>query len=149
MAPRPARIKKPKSSLKAARTNARGYAARQARKAISGDALDVYEYSTGRVRRSGVGLTLDREEETGLGKKPHNDDDDDEGENDLDDARERLRLRIANADEDGVVGSDEDEEIDSDAAFEDESDEERFANFKFRGSSAEVSWPFESCDEML
>ncbi|CAE7149155.1 unnamed protein product [Rhizoctonia solani] len=131
MAPRPPRSKKPKSSIKAARANARGYAARQALK--SSDALDVYEYSTGKVRRSGVGLTLDREEEAGFGR-----DSDEEG-NTLDDAKEKLRLRIANADEDGVVGSDEDEEIDSDAAFEDESDEERFANFKFQSSKAKGS----------
>ncbi|CAE6435881.1 unnamed protein product [Rhizoctonia solani] len=131
MAPRPPRFKKPKSSLKAARANARGYAARQALK--SSDALDVYEYSTGKVRRSGVALSLDREEETGLGK----DSDDEDGG--LDEAKEKLRLRIANVDEDGAVGSDEDEEIDSDAAFEDESDEERFANFKFKSSKGRGS----------
>ncbi|CAE6366140.1 unnamed protein product [Rhizoctonia solani] len=130
MAPRPARSKKPKPSLKAARANARGYAARQALK--SSDGLDVYEYSTGKVRRSGVGLSLDREEETGFGK----DSDDEDGG--LDDVKEKLRLRIANADEDGVVGSDEDEEIDSDGAFEDESDEERFANFKFKDSKGKA-----------
>lgn len=133
MAPRPARPKK--QNLKAARANARGFAARQARKAVAGDALDVYEYSTGKVRRAGVALSLDREEEAGLGKKR---DEDDEGD-DLDDMKEKLRLRIANGDEEGVVLSDEDEEIDSDGAFEDESDEERFANFKFRKSSAKVS----------
>ncbi|KAH7334553.1 Utp14 protein-domain-containing protein [Rhizoctonia solani] len=126
MAPRPPRSKKPKSSLKAARANARGYAARHALK--SSDALDVYEYSTGKVRRSGVGLSLDREEETGLGK------DSDEEDGGLDEVKEKLRLRIANVDEDGAVGSDEDEEIDSDGAFEDESDEERFENFKFKSS---------------
>ncbi|KAJ1301434.1 hypothetical protein OPQ81_008692 [Rhizoctonia solani] len=131
MAPRPPRSKKPKSSIKAARANARGYAARQALK--SSDALDVYEYSTGKVRRSGIGLSLDREEETGLGK------DSDEEDGGLDEVKEKLRLRIANADEDGVVGSDEDEEIDSDAAFEDESDEERFANFKFKSSKVRGS----------
>ncbi|CAE6378776.1 unnamed protein product [Rhizoctonia solani] len=130
MAPRPPRSKKPKPSLKAARANARGYAARHALK--SSDALDVYEYSTGKVRRSGVGLSLDREEEAGFGK----DSDDEYGG--LDEAKEKLRLRIANADEDGVVGSDEDEEIDSDAAFEDESDEERFANFKFKTSKGKA-----------
>ncbi|KAF8756069.1 Utp14 protein [Rhizoctonia solani] len=130
MAPRPPRSKKPKSSLKASRANARGYAARKALK--SSDALDVYEYSTGKVRRSGVGLSLGREEETGLGK------DSDEEDKGLDEVKENLRLRIANADEDGVVGSDDDEEIDSDAAFEDESDEERFANFKFNGSKGKA-----------
>ncbi|QRW24501.1 U3 small nucleolar RNA-associated protein 14 [Rhizoctonia solani] len=131
MAPRPPRSKKPKSSLKASRANARGYAARKALK--SSDALDVYEYSTGKVRRSGVGLSLGREEETGLGK------DSDEEDKGLDEVKENLRLRIANADEDGVVGSDDDEEIDSDAAFEDESDEERFANFKFNGSKGKAT----------
>ncbi|CAE6450770.1 unnamed protein product [Rhizoctonia solani] len=131
MAPRPPHSKKPKSSVKTARANARGYAARHALK--SSNALDVYEYSTGKVRRSGVGLTLDREEETGFGK------DSDEEEGGLDEIKEKLRLRIVNADEDGIVGSDEDEEIDSDAAFEDESDEERFANFKFKSSKAKAS----------
>ncbi|KDN40574.1 hypothetical protein RSAG8_08046, partial [Rhizoctonia solani AG-8 WAC10335] len=140
MAPRPPRSKKPKSFIKAARTNARGYAVRQALKSPdaldalkSPDALDVYEYSTGKVRRSGVGLSLDREEETGFGK------DADEEDGGLDEVKEKLRLKIVNADEDGVVGSDEDEEIDSDGAFEDESDEERFANFKFKSSKANGS----------
>ncbi|CAE6478670.1 unnamed protein product [Rhizoctonia solani] len=131
MAPRPPHSKKPKSSIKAARANARGYAVRHALK--SSDALDVYEYSTNKVRRSGVGLSLDREEETGFDKGS-----DDEGGG-LDEVKERLRMRIANADEDGVVGSDEDEDIDSDAAFEDESDEERFAHFKFKSSKANTS----------
>ncbi|CAE6517942.1 unnamed protein product [Rhizoctonia solani] len=131
MAPRPPHSKKPKSSVKAARANARGYAARHALK--SSNTLDVYEYSTGKVRRAGIGLALDREEEAGFGRNS------DEEEGGLDEVKEKLRLRIVNADEDGVVGSDEDEEIDSDAAFEDESDEERFANFKFKSSKANSS----------
>ncbi|KAG8688639.1 hypothetical protein FRC08_011319, partial [Ceratobasidium sp. 394] len=72
MAPRLARTKKP--NLKVARANIRGYAARQARKASSGSALDVYEYTANRVRRAAVPLALDREEEAGLGKDEDGDD---------------------------------------------------------------------------
>ncbi|KAG8685948.1 hypothetical protein FRC08_012830, partial [Ceratobasidium sp. 394] len=68
-------------------------------------------------------------EEAGLGK-------DEDGDDELDEVKEKLRRQIANGDEEGVVLSDEDEEIDSDGAFEDESDEERFANFKFRESTS-------------
>ncbi|KAG8736053.1 hypothetical protein FRC10_009857 [Ceratobasidium sp. 414] len=123
MVPRPTRTNKP--NLKAARANIRGYAARQARKAASGDALNVYEYTASRVRRATVPLALDREEEAVLGK-------DEDGDDELDEVKEKLRRQVANGDEEGVVLSSEDEEIDSDGAFEDESDEERFANFKFR-----------------
>ncbi|KAG9097803.1 hypothetical protein FRC06_007178 [Ceratobasidium sp. 370] len=130
MAPRPARTKKP--NLKAARANIRGYAARQARKANSDNALDVYEYTANRVRRAAVPLALDREE-AGLGK-------DDDGDDELDEVKDKLRRQIANGDEEGEVLSDEDEEIDSDGAFEDESDEERFANFKFRDSTSKASF---------
>ncbi|KAG8764610.1 hypothetical protein FRC12_008005, partial [Ceratobasidium sp. 428] len=130
MAPRPVRAKK--SNLKTARANIRGYTARQARKAASGNSLDVYEYTANRVRRAGVPLSLDRDEEAGLGK-------DDDGDDELDAVKQRLRRQIANGDEDGVVLSDEDEDIESDDAFEDESDEERFANFKFRESPSKSS----------
>ncbi|KAG8754308.1 hypothetical protein FRC12_011239, partial [Ceratobasidium sp. 428] len=75
MAPRPARAKK--SNLKTARANIRGYTARQAQKAASGNSLDVYEYTANRVRRAGVPLLLDRDEEAGLGK-------DDDGDDELD-----------------------------------------------------------------
>ncbi|KAG9124690.1 hypothetical protein FRC07_010612 [Ceratobasidium sp. 392] len=130
MAPKLARSKKP--NLKAARANIRGYTARQARKAASGNALDVYEYTASRVRRAGIPLALDREEETGPSK--------DEDENDeLDEVKQKLRRHIADGDEEGVVLSDDDEEIESDDAFEDESDEERFANFKFRESTSRNS----------
>ncbi|QRW05991.1 U3 small nucleolar RNA-associated protein 14 [Ceratobasidium sp. AG-Ba] len=134
MAPRPARTKKPNPKVKAARANIRGYAARQARKAASssGNLLDVYEYSANKVRRAGIPLTLDREEEVGAGK-------DNEGDDELDEVREKLRRHIANGEEEGVVLDDDDEEIDSDAAFEDESDEERFASFKFRESKRKGS----------
>ncbi|QRV97720.1 U3 small nucleolar RNA-associated protein 14 [Ceratobasidium sp. AG-Ba] len=134
MAPRPARTKKPNAKVKAARANIRGYAARQARKAASssGNSLDVYEYSANKVRRAGIPLTLDREEEVGAGKA-------DDGDDELNEVREKLRRHIANGEEEGVVLDDDDEEIDSDAAFEDESDEERFASFKFRESKPKGS----------
>lgn len=42
----------------------------------------------------------------------------------------KLQQRVA-GEVDGVVDSEDDEDLDSDAAFEGESDEERFSSFKF------------------
>lgn len=105
-----------------AEANVAGYEKRQARKAKSGPALtDLYEHvQQNKGRRSKIALDLDRDEamEFGVGL-----DGIDENE------REQLRARlIGELSDDEEIASGDDEEIDSDAAFE-ESDEERFAGF--------------------
>ncbi|GJE97818.1 Utp14 domain-containing protein [Phanerochaete sordida] len=114
--------------------NAAGYAKRKSLKGKAvADSSDVYEYQSERVRRSKVKLLLEKDELQGAG----GDDSDAEG-----DASERRRPRLVGEDdEDDRIGSDEDEEIDSDAAF-DESDEEQFAGFNF--SSNKKSQPKKS-----
>jgi U3 small nucleolar RNA-associated protein 14 len=102
--------------------NATGYAKRQARKpkSIHGLSSDVYEYAPEVLRRSKITLDLDQDEaaEYRVGIDGGNDED-----------REELRARLIgeNGENEGIESGD-DEEIDSDAAFE-ESDEERFAGF--------------------
>jgi U3 small nucleolar RNA-associated protein 14 len=116
----PSSSKTSRSSGKTA--NAAGYAKRQARKpkSIHGLSSDVYEYAPEVQRRSKVTLDLNQDEaaEYGVGIDGGNDED-----------REQLRARLIgeNGDNEGIDSGD-DEEIDSDAAFE-ESDEERFAGF--------------------
>lgn len=110
-----------KPSLRKA--NALGYAKRQSRKAKNHTSIsDVYEYESGKNRRSNVRLELDRDEEREYGIGP-------DGEIGADIDKEALRARlIGEAEDNEVIPSDDDEDIDSDAAFE-ESDEERFAGF--------------------
>src|SRR6266404_1995428 len=80
---------------------------------------DVYEYQSQKVRRANIPLSLDKEEtEHGF---------DSDGELVANIRKARL---IGESVEDEQVPSHEDEELDSDAAFE-ESDEERFAGFSF------------------
>ncbi|KAI0323017.1 Utp14 protein-domain-containing protein [Amylostereum chailletii] len=104
--------------------NAAGYAKRHSRKAKdTEDISEVYEFQQQRVRRDKVTLTLDREEaaEFGVGS-------DDEID------RDALRARLIGENvDDEQIDEDDDEELDSDAAFE-ESDEERFAGFSFASS---------------
>lgn len=104
------------------KANVEGYAKRQARKSTSihGLSSDVYEYAPEMSRRSKVTLDLNQDEaaEYRVGIDGGNDED-----------REEVRARlIGENSENERVGSEDDEEIDSDAAFE-ESDEERFAGF--------------------
>ncbi|KAJ8086965.1 hypothetical protein PM082_005790 [Marasmius tenuissimus] len=125
--------------------NASGYAKRQARKAAkSGEGKsadrfddDIYEYApeqesdTRTARRSKVALDLDKDEELGAGFGFGGD-----GEQDMD--MDDLRMKARLLGEGDTVDTDDDEEIDSDAAFE-ESDEERFAGFfggKKKGSKS-------------
>ncbi|KAH7923802.1 Utp14-domain-containing protein [Leucogyrophana mollusca] len=122
-----------------AQKNAAGYAKRLSQKSQksqkSGESKsrsleDVYEYAPpGRVRRAGVRLELDRDERVGMGGSGSEDDGED-GE------RGGREARLLGDGEE--VGSEDDEEIDSDGAFE-ESDEERFAGFDFgRGGKSVV-----------
>ncbi|KAF8167250.1 Utp14 protein-domain-containing protein [Crassisporium funariophilum] len=114
--------KKTSSNTGKSRTqaNVAGYEKRQARKAKSTPTTDLYEHIQESTRRSKIGLDLDRDEakEFGTGLDGANEEE-----------REDLRARLIgeNAD-DEEIASEDDEEIDSDAAFE-ESDEDRFAGF--------------------
>jgi len=116
---------KPRPSHKA---NATGYAKRRSLKTKTLAGLsDVYEYAPDpKIRRSKVALDIGRDEaaEIGLGRGGVRDDD--EGNSDGEDMRNKARL-IGEGD---TIDSGDDEDIDSDAAFE-ESDEERFAGFSF------------------
>lgn len=105
-----------------AEANVAGYEKRLARKAKSGPAImDLYEHvQQNKGRRAKVGLDLDRDEAKEFGVGLDGGDEED---------REQLRARlIGEIEDDEEIASDEDEEIDSDAAFE-ESDEDRFAGF--------------------
>ncbi len=76
------------------------------------------------MRRSKVKLDLDKDEAMDGGGLFAEDE-----EFKFEGTREELRAKLIGEYEDGEqIGSDDDEEIDSDAAFE-ESDEERFAGF--------------------
>lgn len=92
--------------------------------------IDVYEYTAGKNKRAAISMQLDQDELLG------NDERDPDEEDGFDSDMEKLRRKIAaNMQGDvGVVDSEDDEDIDSDAAFEGESDEERFGAFKFAES---------------
>src|SRR6266702_1317854 len=81
---------------------------------------DVYEYQSQKVRRANIPLSLDKEEANEHGF---------DSDGDLV-ANVRNPRLIGESVEDEEVPSEDDEELDSDAAFE-ESDEERFAGFSF------------------
>ena len=94
--------------------NIAGYEKRLARKAKSNPTTDLYEHVPEKTRRSKVALDLGHDEEFEFRD---------------DEERERLRARLIGENEDDEkFASDDDEEVDSDAAFE-ESDEERFEGF--------------------
>ena len=81
---------------------------------------DVYEYQIQKVRRANIPLSLDRDEENEHGF---------DSDGDLVANVRKPRL-IGEDVEDEKIPSEDDEELDSDAAFE-ESDEERYAGFSF------------------
>ena len=109
-------------SISSKKANSSGYAKRKARsvKAISGIS-DVYDFQAPKAKRANVMLALDKDEEQGA-----------EYDESDDDMQDRKRPRLIGEGENGeIIDSDEDEEIDSDAAFEEE-DEIRFAEFDFK-----------------
>lgn len=113
--------------------NVSGYQKRQERKATksrSSGLNDLYEYNAGKNRRAHVEMQLDPDE---LGAEGTSRTKGSLPDDDADDRMEALRRKIsANINgEFGVVESEDDEELDSDEAFEGDSDEERFGNFKF------------------
>ena len=109
------------------KSNAIEFSKRQARKKSrqSTSVDDVYEFQPERVRRSKVALRLTREERAELGR---NNASDSEGDNHRG-GQPQPRLIGQNSD-DERVDPEEDEDIDSDAAFG-ESDEETFAGYGF------------------
>ena len=111
-------------------SNALGYAKRQAAKdkrATKVNVEDVYEYQPEKVRREKVKLQYEKEELMGAGGDDSDDDEEDGTGHLRRDAKPRL---IGEGEDDERIGSDENEDIDSDEAF-DESDEERFAGLGF------------------
>lgn len=102
------------------KANAIGFNKRKSRKAQSAIS-DVYEFQQEKVRRSNVPLSLGRDE---VGRKDLSDEEH-EG-----DALKGARL-IGELKDDEMIDSDDDEDIDSDAAFGD-SDEETFAGYGFK-----------------
>ena len=134
-----------KLSKRQANNNASGYAKRQERKAankkLRSDMGDVYDYRQDKFRRANVRLQLDKDEEVGFGAGSEEDEEDEDGFGGAGSGK-RPRL-IGELDEDEKIDSEDDEEIDSDAAFE-ESDEERYAGFDFgkRAKDKKVSLCF-------
>ncbi|KAF4603269.1 hypothetical protein EYR38_003682 [Pleurotus pulmonarius] len=118
---RPPPPRKSPASIK--KSNEAGFLKRKARKTQA----EVYEYEPSRTRRAKVDSGFDRDELKTFGGAV-SDGDSDAGE------PSRARL-IGENEENEAIASDDDEEIDSDAAFE-ESDEDRFAGFKFASEGA-------------
>lgn len=131
---------KPGSYPQKKNSNAAGYAKRKSLKSKtlssgpSSSLGDVYEYSGERVRRGKLKLQLEKDEILGAGRPADSDDDMGEGGSGRGGMHPRL-LNEREGDEEEGLGEDEDEEIDSDEAFE-ESDEERFAGFSFASAGA-------------
>ena len=92
---------------------------------------DVYEYQSHKIRRAHVSLSLDKDEAREHGAA---------SDDDTDSNVRKPRLIGENV-EDEDIPSEDDEELDSDAAFE-ESDEERFAGFSFPKVRCSPSLPF-------
>ncbi|KAH0837758.1 Utp14 protein-domain-containing protein [Lanmaoa asiatica] len=93
---------------------------------------DVYEYAPSKVRRAKVALSLDRHETQGRRRDGSDDEMDLSGLGQ--EAMKKLRARLMRDDEgedgDGRVDSEDDEDIDSEDAFE-ESDKDEFAGSEF------------------
>jgi hypothetical protein len=92
---------------------------------------DVYEYQSHKVRRAHISLSLDKDEAHEHGAA---------SDDDTDSNMRKPRLIGENV-EDEDIPSEDDEELDSDAAFE-ESDDERFAGFSFPKVRCSPSLPF-------
>ena len=109
------------------KSNAIGFSRRQARKQArqSTSIDDVYEFQPEKVRRSKVSLRLSKGELAELGRDNASDSEGDSHR----DGQLQPRLIGQNSD-DERMDSEDDEDIDSDAAFG-ESDEETFAGYGF------------------
>ena len=109
--------------------NALGYAKRQnlKSKTLGSGLSDVYEYQQEKVRRAKVKPLLEKDETMGVGGAESGSEDEEGAAGNRRNMKPRL---VGENDDDMGIAEDEDEEIDSDDAFE-ESDEERFAGFSF------------------
>ncbi|KAI1790907.1 Utp14-domain-containing protein [Ganoderma leucocontextum] len=108
--------------------NVLGYTKRQSLKSKTlGPSLsDVYEYQQEKVRRAKIKPLLEKDESMGMRGAESGSEDEGASGN-----RRSTRPRLVGENDDDIgIAEDEDEEIDSDGAFE-ESDEERFAGFSF------------------
>jgi hypothetical protein len=115
------------------KANATGYQKRKSKSGLTkkNAISDVYEFEDNtNERRAKVRLELERDEEMGFGRMS----DQEEGGGDI---AHRVKMFGIGGD-DEVIGSEDDDEIDSDAAFE-ESDEDRFAGFSFASSVRLIS----------
>ncbi|PIL31303.1 hypothetical protein GSI_06001 [Ganoderma sinense ZZ0214-1] len=132
---------KPPSSGRPSRkaANALGYAKRQSLKSKTlGPGLsDVYEYQQEKVRRAKVKPLLEKDESMRVGGAESGSEDEEGASGNRRSVRPRL---VGENDDDMGIAEDEDEEIDSDEAFE-ESDEERFAGFSFSQKGKTKSKP--------
>ena len=108
-------------------SNAIGFSRRQARRKArqSTSVNNIYEFQPEKVRRSKVALRLTKEELAELGRDNASDSEDDGHRG----GQPQPRLIGQNSEDEGV-DSEDDEDIDSDAAFG-ESDEETFAGYGF------------------
>ncbi|KAI0756427.1 Utp14 protein-domain-containing protein [Daedaleopsis nitida] len=131
----PGKVSKSRPLRKAA--NALGYAKRQTLKSktLGSQLSDVYEYQQEKVRRAKIKPLLEKDDTAGL-RGGESGSEDEEGT--MGNRRERRPRLVGENDDDDGIGEDEDEEIDSDGAFE-ESDEEDFAGSKFSRKSTSNS----------
>jgi hypothetical protein len=100
-------------------TNASGFAHRQSKRnaLLDEDPLEVFDLVTQKHKRDNVRSELSRDEAgTGKGRRDGGDRDDDDDPND-DDVRARIQRMVAGQ-EVGVVEEDDDEDIESDEAWE-------------------------------
>ena len=125
---KPARAGASTGSSKKA-NNVSGYEHRQSKKdpSLSLDPLDAFDLITQKHKRSDIQTDLTRDEAgTGKGrggggpKKGGEEDEEDDG----DAVRERIRQMIASGESMGVVEDEDDEEVDSDGAWEEMGDEQ-------------------------
>ncbi|KAM5539977.1 hypothetical protein V8D89_006480 [Ganoderma adspersum] len=134
-------FRKPTSSGRPSRkaANVLGYAKRQSLKSKTlGPGLsDVYEYQQEKVRRAKLKPLLEKDESMGMGGAESGSEDEEGAAGNRRSVRPRL---VGENDDDIGIAEDEDEEIDSDGAFE-ESDEERFAGFSFSQKGKAKSKP--------
>ncbi|KZT08788.1 Utp14-domain-containing protein [Laetiporus sulphureus 93-53] len=136
---KPQRFAKKPHALSRKAANAAGFAKRKSLKSKTpsrDDIADVYEYQSEKVPRDKMTLQYGKEELVGVGGGSGSEDEDGDARAGKKAGRPRL---VGEGEEGEQIGESEDEDIESDDAF-DESDEERFAGFglsqkKGQGSS--------------
>lgn len=123
---KPARSTSTSTSKKA--NNVSGFAHRKSLQdpSLSLDPLDAFDLITQKHKRSDISTELSRDEAgtgkgRGGGKRGGEDGEEEEGD---DAVRERIRKMIASGDLEGVVEDEDDEEVESDGAWEEMGDEQ-------------------------